>query len=65
MLTASWPAEPGSDVQVELPGANAPVAARIVRGGNSVVAIAFHQDKASLALLDQALAVIGRLQAAY
>lgn len=63
-LKASLAAEPGSDVEVELPGANAPVAARIVRSANSVVAIAFHQDQASLALLDRDLAVIGREQAA-
>ncbi len=63
-LAANWPADPGSDVQVELPGISAPVAARVVRGGNSVIAIAFHQDQASLASLDRALAVIGREQAA-
>ncbi len=37
--------------------------ARIVRAGSSVVAIAFHHDQASQALLNQALAVIGREQA--
>jgi methyl-accepting chemotaxis protein len=63
-LAANWPADPGSDVQVELPGISAPVAARVIRGGNSVIAIAFHQDQASLASLDRALAVIGREQAA-
>jgi methyl-accepting chemotaxis protein len=58
-LLTSWSAAPGTDVTVELPGAKAPVMARVVRGGEGSVAVAFRQDPGALANLDQALAVIG------
>jgi methyl-accepting chemotaxis protein len=52
-------AEPGTEVQIELPGADRPVMARIVRFEDGVLGLAFRQNEATLLLVDQALAVIG------
>ena len=52
-------AEAGTEVQIELPGADRPVLARIVRFESGVLGLAFRQNEATLLLVDQALAVIG------
>ena len=50
--------EPGSELQVVLPGTNAAVAARVVRAGGGVIALAFRQERAMLTRIDAALAHI-------
>jgi hypothetical protein len=52
-------AEPGTELQVELPGVDRPVMARIVRFDAGMLGLAFRQNEATLLLVDQALAVIG------
>lgn len=58
-LAVNWPGAPGSEVMVALPGTTAPVPARVVRSGHGNAALAFRQDEATLANVDQALAAIG------
>ncbi|HEX3992721.1 MAG TPA: methyl-accepting chemotaxis protein, partial [Acetobacteraceae bacterium] len=52
-------AEPGTELQVELPGVDRPVMARIVRFDAGMLGLAFRQNETTLLLVDQALAVIG------
>jgi methyl-accepting chemotaxis protein len=52
-------ADPGTEMQIELPRADRPVTARLVRCENEVLGLAFRQNEATLLLVDQALAVIG------
>jgi methyl-accepting chemotaxis protein len=54
----------GTELRLDLPGAQVPVAARVVRCGDRVLALSFRQDPACLAQVDQALATIGRGAAA-
>jgi methyl-accepting chemotaxis protein len=49
--------EPGEDVSLMLSGAEAPIAGRVVRGGDTL-AIAFRQDPATLQRVDRALALV-------
>ena len=51
----------GAEVQVELPGADGAVGARIVRSERGMLALAFRQDAALLPRVNQALAHIGAL----
>jgi methyl-accepting chemotaxis protein len=53
--------EHGTEVQIELPGVDQPVLARIVRLESGVLGLAFRQNEATLLRVDQALAVIGGL----
>jgi methyl-accepting chemotaxis protein len=48
----------GTEVQVELPGADGAVVARIVRSGGSALALAFRLDEATLRQVDQVLAAM-------
>jgi hypothetical protein len=48
-------AEAGTKVQVELPGADGAVTARVVRWENGLLAVAFRQDEAMLRRIDQTL----------
>ena len=59
-VLASWTEQAGTELTVTLPGIDLPVPARVVRGGSGSVALAFHQDPATLSRVDQALAAIGR-----
>ena len=56
---ASWTGSVGTELAVTLPGVDAPAPARMVRGANGIVALAFHQDPATLVRVDKALAAIG------
>jgi methyl-accepting chemotaxis protein len=58
LRTEATPAA-GTEMQIELPGADAKVATRVVRYVNGVLAIAFHQDAATLARVDRTLAMVG------
>jgi methyl-accepting chemotaxis protein len=58
-VRTGWWAETGTEVQVELPGAEGAVAARTVRSRDGLLALAFRQDEAVLRRVDQALARIG------
>ena len=55
----AWWADTGTEVQVELPGADGVVTARIVRSENGLLALTFRQDDAMLRRVDRALARIG------
>ena len=48
----------GSEVQVSLAGITAPVAARVVRSENGLLALSFRQDEQTLRNVDQAMALI-------
>lgn len=60
-LRCDWSAAAGTEVQVELPGTDGAVGARIVRCEHGVLGLAFRQDAALLACVDQALAHIDAL----
>ena len=57
LRTRAAPA-PGTELQMELPGADAKVAIRVVRHADGVLAVAFHQDPATLTKVDRALALV-------
>jgi len=59
-MLAAWTEPVGTELGVTLPGVDGLVPARMVRGGNGTVALAFRQDPATLVRVDQALAAIGR-----
>ena len=54
----------GAPVRIHLPGASAPVAARLVRQDETGAAFAFRQDPEALALIDRALEAIAARRAA-
>jgi methyl-accepting chemotaxis protein len=58
-LRCDWAAEPGTEVEVELPGTDLAVVARALRTANGLLGLAFRQDEAMLRRVDQALARIG------
>jgi methyl-accepting chemotaxis protein len=60
-LRSDWSADAGTEVQVELPGADGSVGARTVRSARGELALAFRQDAAVLQRVDQALTHIGAL----
>ena len=61
-LRCDWQAEPGTEIQVVLPGANQALTARTVRFANGLIGLAFRQDAATLASADAAMQQIGRIQ---
>ena len=58
-LRCEWKGESGAEVMVLLPGTEPAVAARVIRASDGNVGLAFRQDAATLALVDQALRHIG------
>ncbi len=58
-LRSDWHADVGTEVQLELPGADGVVTARTVRSQDGMLALAFRQDEAMLRRVDGALARIG------
>jgi methyl-accepting chemotaxis protein len=48
----------GTELDVELPGTDHPVTARVVRYGTGAIVVSFHQDPAALAQVDRALDTI-------
>ncbi len=60
-----WSADVGTELRMDLPGADGTVVARVVRSDNGLLATAFRQEEATLRLVDKALARLGsRLAAA-
>ncbi len=58
-LMGNSPAPAGTEVQIGLPG-NGKVSGRVVRSANNEVVVMFRQDAATIALVDQAIAMISR-----
>ena len=58
-VRCDWRADAGTEVQLELPGAEGVVTARIIRSENGVLALAFRQDEEMLRRVDAALEEIG------
>ena len=56
-LLTSWSGEVGSELSLIVPGM-APISARVIRCGANLVAVAFRQDDANLALADAALPIL-------
>ncbi len=65
-LRCDWQAPAGTEVQVVLPGTDAPLTARMIRATDGLSSLAFRHDAETLALVDAALRHIGtpRLTAA-
>jgi len=59
-LRCDWKGEPGAEVPVLLPGIEAAVSARVIRAGGGTLGLAFRQDAATLALVDQSLQYVTR-----
>jgi methyl-accepting chemotaxis protein len=55
-VRTDWRSEPGTELQVLLPGVDAAVTARVARTSNGVLALAFRQDEAMLRRVDMAMA---------
>jgi methyl-accepting chemotaxis protein len=60
-LRSDWSPAAGVEVTLELPGASGPVMARTVWSRAGSLALAFHQDEATLRLVDRVLVRIGGL----
>ena len=58
-LRSDWRADVGTEVQLDLPGADDVVTARVARSQDRELALAFRQDEAVLRRVDQAMARIG------
>jgi hypothetical protein len=58
-LRCDWKDGTGTLVQLVLPGTETAVVARLVRAADGVLEVAFRQDPATLALVDQVLRQIG------
>ena len=54
-LRCDWSLDAGSEIQVEMAGSDGPMAARVVRCGQGVVALVFRQDAAMLQRVDKVL----------
>ena len=54
-VLTEWRPDPGLAVWIALDGAMGPITGRVVRVDQAVLAVAFSQDEANLALIDQAL----------
>jgi len=57
-LRCDWWAEAGTEVQIELPGADGAVGARTVRSKDGLLGLAFRQNEVMLRRVDQALAAL-------
>ena len=57
-VRCDWRSNAGNEVAVDLPGADGPVVARVVRSGRGMLALAFRQDEGMLPRVDQALSFI-------
>jgi methyl-accepting chemotaxis protein len=63
-LRSDWTADIGTEVQLDLPGADGCVSARVVRSQDGQLALAFRQDAAMLRRIDRAMARIAASEAA-
>lgn len=59
-LQCDWQAAVGAEVEIDLPGSDKAVVARMVRSRDGLLALAFRQDAAVLRRVDSALDNIGR-----
>jgi methyl-accepting chemotaxis protein len=60
-LRTDWSAAAGTEVQVVLPGADAPVGARTARTRDGLLVLSFRQDETMLRRVDAALSHIGSI----
>jgi len=58
LLSCDWTLLPGASVEVELPGADGRVAARVARCANQQVAVVFSADSSAQSRIERALAAI-------
>jgi methyl-accepting chemotaxis protein len=58
LLACDWTLPAGTPLDVELPGAESPVPARVVRGGNGELAVLFSSETHALTQIDRALATL-------
>jgi methyl-accepting chemotaxis protein len=59
-LACDWEMEAGTEVTVDLPGAGAPVSARVVRTNGREIIIVFRQNPDTLSHVDEAIAALTR-----
>ena len=57
-LLSGWTAPVGMGVELNLPGADGPVAARVVRSDGNVLALSFQQNERVLEIVGQAITFI-------
>ncbi len=60
-IAVAWPCDVGAEVLVKLPGAQEYVSARIVSSSDGILAVAFRQSTANLALVEAGLGAIAAL----
>jgi methyl-accepting chemotaxis protein len=58
-LRSDWSGPVGLSVELDLPGADTPVTARLVRSGGGLLALSFQQNDSVLKQVDQAMEQIG------
>jgi hypothetical protein len=58
-VRCDWQAEPSTPTGIVLPGTEGQATARVVRSAGGLLGLAFRQDPATPALVDQALRNIG------
>ncbi len=63
-VRCDWQAGAGTELQLVLPGTVQPVAARVIRGNDGLLGLAFRQDEVMLRQVDKALAHIGQVTGA-
>ena len=63
-LLCDWPVPAGTEVKVVMRGTNEALLARVARVEHGVMALAFRQDRASLARIDQVMDLMARPEAA-
>jgi len=60
-LRCDWNGEPGRELQAVLPGTDTAASVRVIRSVHDMLGLAFHQDAATLALVDRSLRHIAGL----
>lgn len=55
VLVSDWTLPPGTSLEIDLPGADGPVTARVTRGGNNELAVVFISEPRALARIDRFL----------
>jgi methyl-accepting chemotaxis protein len=63
-LKTAWTGEDGQKLRLRVPGAGAPLEARVVRQGDGIVAIAFRQDEATMTSVDAVMSALSQVPVA-